>query len=66
MVLDKKKTKQKFSNNFDAIWTFEIIGRKFEQYTNPLQIGVFSSSKCYFVVCVKGTKVAIYLWRGKS
>jgi hypothetical protein len=28
---------------FDTIWTFEIVGRKFEQVVNPLQIGVFES-----------------------
>jgi hypothetical protein len=27
-------------------------------------MGVFNSAKCYFVVCLKGIKVAIYLWRG--
>lgn len=27
---------------------------------------MFNSAKCYFIVCVKGTKVAIYLWRGKD
>lgn len=27
-------------------------------------MGVFNSAKCYFVVCLKGSKVAIYLWRG--
>ena len=52
--------------NFDAIWSFELIGRKFEQNLNPLQMGVFSSTKSYFIVCVKQQKVAIFLWRGQN
>ena len=52
--------------NFDAIWTFEIMGKKFEQHLNPLEIGVFNSAKCYFIVCIKGTKLAIFLWRGRN
>jgi hypothetical protein len=52
--------------NFDAIWSFELIGRKFEQNFNPLQMGVFSSTKSYFIVCVKQQKVAIFLWRGQN
>lgn len=53
-------------NHFDAIWTFEIVGRKFEQHVNPLEVGVFSSAKCYYIVCVKQQKVAIFLWRGEN
>ena len=42
------------------------MGKKFEQHLNPLEIGVFNSAKCYFIVCIKGTKVAIFLWRGRN
>jgi len=51
---------------FDAIWEYEIIGRQFEQIKNPLSIGVFESSKCYFIVFIKDGKIAIYLWRGSD
>ncbi len=61
-LIDKTKTRKQY--NFDAIWTFEIVGHKFEQQTNPLAMGVFNSAKCYYIVCVKDLKVAIYLWRG--
>lgn len=33
---------------------------------NPLENGVFNSAKVYFVVCLKGTKVSIFLWRGRD
>lgn len=56
-----------YSNrNFDAVWVFEITGRKFEQLSSPLQIGVFESQKCYFITCLKGKNLSIYLWRGQE
>jgi hypothetical protein len=56
-----------YSNrNFDAVWVFEIAGRKFEQLSSPLQIGVFESQKCYFITCLKGKNLSIYLWRGQD
>ena len=51
---------------FDAIWVFEINNRKYEQIENPLNLGVFDSSKCYYIVFRKGNKVSIVLWRGKD
>lgn len=33
--------------NFDAIWSFELIGRKFEQNFNPLQMGVFEADQVH-------------------
>jgi len=54
------------SNDFDAIWQFEILGRRFEQIENPLKVGVLDSAKCYFVVFFKSGRVAITLWRGKD
>ena len=54
------------SKDFDAIWQFEIIGRKFEQVENPLKVGVLESGKCYFIVFYKQGKTAIALWRGKD
>ena len=51
---------------FDAIWQFEILGRKFEQVENPLKIGVLESQKCYFLVFYKGGKASIVLWMGKD
>lgn len=52
--------------DFDAIWQFEISGKKFEQVEDPLKVGVFDSQKCYFVVFYRQSKVAIALWRGKD
>lgn len=48
------------------MWTFEVVGRKFEQQINPLDTGVFNSTKNYFVVCKKDTRIAIFLWRGEK
>lgn len=33
---------------------------------NPLEFGVFSSSHNYYIVCLKGNRVAIFLWRGRQ
>lgn len=52
--------------DFDAIWQFEIIGRKFEQVEDPLRVGVVDASKCYFIVFYRQGRVAITLWRGKD
>ena len=52
--------------NFDQVWTYEVVGRKFEQHMSPLDMGVFNTAKNYFVVCKKDTRIAIFLWRGKN
>jgi len=52
--------------DFDAVWQFEIQGRKFEQIENPFQVGILQSQKCYFLVFYKHGKCAIVLWRGKD
>ena len=51
---------------FDAIWQFEIQGRKFEEIENPLKLGVLESQKCYFILFYKNGRVAIVMWRGKD
>ena len=53
-------------SDFDAIWQFEILGRKFEQIEHPLKVGVLQSQKSYFLVFYKAGKVAIMLWRGRD
>jgi hypothetical protein len=52
--------------NFDQVWTYEVMGRKFEQQMSPLDMGVFNTAKNYFVVCKKDSRIAIFLWRGKN
>lgn len=66
LVQHQEESKDKVREGFDAIWVFEIIGRKYEQIENPLKLGVFDSSKCYYIVFLKDTKVSIVLWRGKD
>ena len=62
MVLkEKKETKE-----FDQISVFEVNRRKYIQIENPLQLGVFDSSKCYYVIFRKANKVSIVFWRGKD
>lgn len=51
---------------FDALWVYEIVGRKYDMIEDPLEMGVFSSHSCYFVVFFKGDSAAIVLWRGKD
>jgi len=64
--LQKKSVVKHQLGEFDAIWQFEILGRKFEQVENPLKIGVLESAKSYMIVFYKGGKVAITLWRGRD
>ena len=62
----KNKTMSKKMAEFDAIWMYQIIGKRFLQISNPLQLGVFESQNCYFVVFYSSEKVAIALWRGSD
>ena len=60
---EEKKENRK---EFDVIGVWEIDRRKYTQIDNPLKLGVFDASKCYYVVFRKGNKVSIVLWRGKD
>ena len=63
MVLqDKKETKKEF----DSIGIYEVQRRKYIQIENPMQLGVFDSSKCYYVVFRKENKVSVVFWRGRN
>ena len=66
LVIHREDSQSRKEEVFDAIWVFEIIGRKYEQIENPLKLGVFDSAKCYYVVFRQGNKVSIVLWRGKN
>lgn len=65
-AVHRKTTIKSQLGEFDAIWQFEISGRKFEQVENPLKIGVLESVKSYIIVFYKDGKAAITLWRGKN
>ena len=50
----------------DSIWFYEIEGKRFELIKHPIQYGVFSSRKNYYIVVMKNNNIAIFLWRGKN
>ena len=62
----QKRAINKARAEFDAIWMFEISGKRFVQILNPLSVGVFESQKCYFVIFYKNEKTAIAMWRGQN
>ena len=49
---------------FDAIWMYKIEGKSFKQITDPVEIGVFDSHACYFIIFYYFDRAAISLWRG--
>lgn len=44
------KGKIETSGQFEAIWIFELVGRNFEQYKNPLEHGVLETNKCFYII----------------
>lgn len=58
------ESKVEESGQFEAIWIFELVGRNFELYKNPLEHGVLETNKCFYIIFYRNQKLAIYLWMG--
>jgi hypothetical protein len=52
--------------NFDCFWQYQVQGRKFEDMRDALCKGVLSSYKSYYLIYLKNSTLAIFLWRGKN